>query len=126
VGQSAACTACHLLMDPVGYAFEGLDAIGRARDTDNGSPVDTTGSVRGIDGSKRDFTGAVELMALLAADADVQRCMAQQWMNFALGRPLTEADRASIDEAARSFRASGLDLRELILAVLTSRAFLAP
>ena len=45
----AFCAGCHLLMDPIGFAFEHYDAAGRWRDIDAGKPVDATGSLTGTD-----------------------------------------------------------------------------
>src|SRR5262249_23737261 len=38
--MNAACSGCHNLMDPIGVVFEGFDAVGRPRTTDEtGAPV---------------------------------------------------------------------------------------
>lgn len=121
LSDTPCASACHRALDPVGFAFEGLDGIGRTRDRDNGAAIDTSGMLGG-----RAFTGVGGLAELLAADPDAQRCMTQQWLEFALGRPLSGADAASIDRATQAFHASGHRLRELIAAVLTSDAFLSP
>ncbi len=41
----AACASCHNLIDPVGFALENFDAVGRWRDIENGAPVDATGGL---------------------------------------------------------------------------------
>ena len=38
-----ACAVCHKLMDPLGFALENFDAIGGWRDTEAGSPIDSSG-----------------------------------------------------------------------------------
>ena len=43
--SNAFCNNCHKLMDPIGYAFEHFDGIGRFRADDNGHPIDVTGTV---------------------------------------------------------------------------------
>ena len=52
--EQAACASCHNLMDPVGFALENYDAIGRWRTGEEGRPVDATGGMP--DGSH--FEGA--------------------------------------------------------------------
>ncbi len=129
VSQNAACAACHRLTDDLGYLFEGLDAIGRTRTTDNGSPVDTSGGFMNNDGPPPGYVvlgGPVELAGVLGSNSEAARCFVQQWMTFALGRSLTEADQPSFDYAQGTFANSGLEMRAMIAAVLTSRAFLAP
>ena len=43
---NAACASCHDLMDPVGFALENFDAIGRWRTYEDGVPVDASGGCR--------------------------------------------------------------------------------
>ena len=47
---SAACAACHNMMDPIGLALENFDAIGVWRSTDSGTPVDPSGQL--FDGTR--------------------------------------------------------------------------
>ena len=54
---NAACASCHNMMDPVGFALENFDAVGRWRTLEEGKPVDATGGLP--DGSK--FTGVAGL-----------------------------------------------------------------
>ena len=67
----------------------------------------------------------VSLAVIAANNTEAQRCMAQQWLAFALGRALADADTPSLDDSAVAFTASGFNLRELIAAVLISEAFLS-
>ena len=43
--QNPACAACHVRMDPLGFALENFDAIGRWRTTSGGVPVDAVGDL---------------------------------------------------------------------------------
>ena len=52
-----ACAGCHKLMDPVGFALENYDAVGRWRTTEDGKPIDASGGLP--DGSK--FEGVAGL-----------------------------------------------------------------
>ena len=58
--DGAACKGCHTLMDPIGFGFENYDGIGQWRTTDQGQPVDASGTLTGtdVDGN---FNGAVDL-----------------------------------------------------------------
>jgi hypothetical protein len=114
--------ACHGLIDPLGFAFEHYDGIGKYRTTDNGKPVDASGEVP-LDGATRRFADAIELTALLAGSAEVRRCFATQWVRFALAREESQADVASVDTAAAAFSADGATVRDLMAAVATMRSF---
>ena len=125
------CAACHAAIDPPGLAFEGFDPIGRVRTTDNGVPVDTSNLpiILPRPDTNRDVTvvdGPIALAKVLSTDAGVEACMARQWLSFALGRDVTDADEPSARQVEAAFSAAGYNLRELIVAVLTSDAFLSP
>jgi hypothetical protein len=118
-----ACAGCHALMNPIGFGFEALDGIGRARTDDNGQPIDDSGTLtntRDIDGP---FRGAGELALKLASSGQVQECLAVQGFRYALGRPESSADACAITQARDRFVASGLDLKELYLAIAGTDAF---
>jgi hypothetical protein len=116
------CGTCHKLIDPVGFAFEHYDALGRWRDQDNGKPIDATGS---LGDPPLKFDGARQLAQALVDSCAVQRCAVQTFLNWATGIPQSgwAADR---DALMRAFVASGLDLRALFTHVAASSAFLAP
>jgi hypothetical protein len=79
------CAGCHQFMDPIGFGLENFDCVGRHQKTDNGFPVDASGSLVGtdVDGP---FTGPAELGTKLAGSAQVRRCFAQNLWRAAMGR----------------------------------------
>jgi hypothetical protein len=133
ITSSSPCAACHAFVDPPGLAFEGFDAIGRARTTDNGLPVDTSNLVvmlwspnAATNSPGVRVNGPVELAKMLATAAATENCFAQKWLSFALGREVGPGDMASLATIQATFAASGFDLQELIASVLSSDTFLAP
>ena len=120
---SETCQACHSKMNPIGYAFEGFDAMGRPRTTDNGKPVDTSGELVGtdVDGT---FNGPAELQAKLAQSAAARECFARQWFQFASGMPLgTDAARAALAKQAEPFVQGSQSVAELAISLLRSDMF---
>ena len=85
------CNACHLVMDPVGFAFENFDGAGLYRTMDHGQPVDARGELAGtdIDGT---FDGAVALVNKLATSHMVEECLATQLFRYGYGRAETDKD----------------------------------
>jgi hypothetical protein len=117
------CEMCHALTDPIGYAFEHFDALGRYRETDNSYPIDATGTITGAgEDLAAGFDGAIDLSRKLSMSAEVRTCMAKQWFRFALLRSETDEDRCSI-EAAVSALQNGGTLPDLVVALATSDAF---
>ncbi len=117
------CQGCHAMINGAGFAFEAFDEVGRFRTTDQGIPVDTSGSVtigKDVDGA---FATADELLAKLGGSKDVRACFAENYLDFALSHPVTDsADRCSIQSLGSSFGASG-DLKQLIVSVAGSDSF---
>jgi hypothetical protein len=120
--QNECAKGCHMLMDPIGYAFEHYDGIGRYRTMDNGQPVDSTGMIN-IDGTSKPFADAVELTKILSTSDTVRGCFAKQWFRFAMGRPETDGDATSLASIAAAFATNQYDMRDLAPAIATSRSF---
>jgi hypothetical protein len=114
--------ACHVLMDPLGFAFERYDGIGKYRTMDNGGVVDSTGSFE-LDGVKKDFKDARELVQHLSGSALVRGCFATQWARFAWKRMETEGDRASLQAITAAFGKDNNNIRDLMVGVAGSRSF---
>ncbi len=120
---SETCQGCHSRMNPIGYAFEGFDAMGRPRTTDNGKPVDTSGELLGtdVDGA---FHGPEELASKLGQSAAARECFARQWFQFASGMPLgSDAERAALAKQAEPFVKGSQSIADLTVSLLRSDLF---
>jgi hypothetical protein len=119
----SSCYPCHRLLDPIGYAFEHYDPIGRWRDTDNGKPVDSAGELVGVDVAGP-VDGAVALAARLAMSHDVEQCVVGQWLAYGYGRSETAQDACNRASLERAFAASGGRIQDLLIALTQTDAFL--
>jgi hypothetical protein len=118
------CAGCHVMIDPLGLAFEHYDAIGAYRTTDGPSPVDASGEIiDGGDDLAGPFVGALELGQKLAQSPTAQSCLANQWFRFALDRIESVDDACSIQSIHDGFRASGGNVRQLLVSIAKSEAF---
>lgn len=120
--QNACTGGCHKVMDPIGFGYERYDGLGQYRTMDQNLPVDSSGSID-LDGKTQTFADGVALSRLLAASPEVQACFTTQILRYALNRWDSPADLASIQKATSAFTAAKLDMRELIVALATSRTF---
>ena len=105
------CASCHARMDPLGFALEGFDGVGRWREADGGAPLDTSATLP--DGTA--FDGPAELRAALAERREAfVRTVAARMLTYALGRGLEAHDRPAVRrivrEAAPDYRWSSLVL----------------
>jgi hypothetical protein len=119
----ATCKGCHTIINPMGYGLENYDAVGAYRTMDNGLPVDATGSINStdVDGP---FTGGVELSKKLAGSKTVAACVTQNWYAYAEGRDLGTADSCRLAKLNLSLADAGGDVRELLVAIVTSPEFI--
>ena len=115
------CATCHKLIDPIGFALENYDAIGKWQDADSGGTIDPTGTMP--DG--QEFSGGGEMAAILRDDDKVPRCITQQLLTYALGRGTEASDNCTIDQLTEQFNEADNVLEELIVAIATSEAFRA-
>jgi hypothetical protein len=112
---------CHkVYINPLGFAFEDFDGMGRERSTDNGQPVDTTGSYPFAEGVAS-FADGNELMQVMAESAQVHTCFSKHIAGYALGRDLVESDRPLLESLAKVSLAESL--KEVALALVRDPAF---
>lgn len=116
------CAGCHQLMNPIGFGFEGYDAIGRFRTTEAGKPVDTSGEILSSADADGKFAGVVELANKLAASRQVQDCFASQLMSYGTA-VAGGALGCHAGIAADAYVAAGTDIRKLLVAITTSEGF---
>jgi hypothetical protein len=115
--------SCHgEIINPVGFAFESFDGLGRYRELDNGRPVDTTGQYPFAEG-KKSFAGAPELMQHIASGSQAHECYAKKLASYALERDIVEAERPLIVALGATSRSSGASLKEIMLALIKTDSF---
>jgi hypothetical protein len=117
-----ACATCHALFDPIGFAFETYDAIGRYRARDGAGAIDTRIELTATQSLNGPVAGAVDLAAKLAGAGEVRDCVARQWMRYALGRNDAAEDEGSMRAVSQAFRDADGKLPDLLLAVARSEA----
>ncbi len=114
------CASCHRQIDPVGFALEQFDAVGRWRTLEEGKPVDAAGGLP--DGSEFDGVWGLE-KALLHRPELFVRTMTEKLFTFALGRAPEEFDAPAIRKIVREARANNYRFSSLIVGLATSAAF---
>ncbi len=112
------CSACHALMDPPGFLFEHFDPTGAWRDDEDGHPIDSSGSLEGVD-----MANAGELGQVLAESTRLGPCMVRQLYRHAHARVDTDADVPTLAELSTSFAASGHRFRALLEEMVAHESF---
>ncbi len=105
-----ACASCHKMMDPIGFAMENFDGIGKWRTTESGQKVDAAGVL--VDGAR--ITSVTDLReALVRYSPQFLRTLTEKLMTYGLGRGVESGDmpvvRAIVHDAERNqYRFSSL------------------
>ena len=120
---SPACAGCHAMIDGIGLGFEGYDAIGGYRETENGLPVDQSGEIVDTVDINGEFDGVVELAEALSQSQQVRECVSRQWFRYAFGRIEGEDDECSLDILDAAFADSDYNVRELLIGIVETDAF---
>ena len=119
--EIATCAECHRKIDPLGFALENFDAIGRWRDQyGKGMPVNPAGKLP----SGEAFASAGEFKNLMAQKHDqFTRCLTQKLLTYATGREQVPTDRPVIDSILREMKKDNQGLRDLIHLIVLSEVF---
>tara|TARA_B100001287_G_scaffold155912_1_gene131166 strand:- start:98 stop:2782 length:2685 start_codon:yes stop_codon:yes gene_type:complete len=106
------CAGCHQKIDPLGFALENFDLLGRWRDNyRTGIKVDASGKLFG----KHYFEDVVGFKDAILAEKDVfANAFIRHLLSFALGRELTLTDRLAADEITRASKQDNYQMREII------------
>lgn len=117
------CSGCHQPLNPFGFPFEVYDWAGAYRTTENGANIDTSADVplAALAGS---YADAPELIEAIAGSDLARDCYATHWFRYALGRPEALEDECILDEIKTDFAEANGDIRELLVAIVSSDAFL--
>ncbi|HWW84112.1 MAG TPA: DUF1592 domain-containing protein [Vicinamibacterales bacterium] len=116
------CAGCHRLMDPLGFALENFDALGRWRDVDAESKevIDAAGAF--ADGRK--FNGPVEFRnGLMKLRVEFIGTVVEKLMTYGLGRGTEYYDRPAIREILRESAADDYRWSSVILGIVKSKPF---
>ena len=146
--KSEACNSCHRKIDPMGFAMENFDPVGRWRDeypdADDLEAEDTDTNIKRVKDKKvkdqkakdkidasattaagRKMADIVEFKKMLMSrKQQVARCLTEKMLAYSSGRILEPTDRGEIDKIVATLEAKGNGLRDLIHLVIQSEVFL--
>jgi hypothetical protein len=114
------CATCHDLIDPVGFALENFDAVGRWRTTEEGKPVDSSGGLP--DGRKFASVSGLE-EGLLNRPKIFVGTLTEKLMTFALGRGVEYYDGPAIRKIVREAQGADYRFSSIIVGITQSTPF---
>ena len=116
-----ACAGCHDRIDPLGFALENYDVLGRWRTEEAGQPVDASGQL--LTGEK--FQGPTEFKRILIErhQTTILRSLTSRLLGYALGRGLRLEDSCAVDAILAETQKDGYRAQSLITAIVLSPVF---
>jgi hypothetical protein len=115
------CAACHSRMDPIGFALENYDAVGRWRSEDAGAPIDASGRLP--DGTVFEGPGGLSQLLLSKYRDDFVQTATEKLLTYALGRGVEHYDYPIIRSIVREAARDNYRISSLILAIVKSTPF---
>jgi mono/diheme cytochrome c family protein len=113
------CASCHSRMDPLGFALEHFDAIGRWRDNDSGAEINSTIS---LDGATIDSPKAFR-EALLRRGDEFIATVTEKLLTYALGRGVEYSDAPVVRQIVRDLAQNNNRWSSLIVSTVKSTPF---
>jgi hypothetical protein len=114
------CASCHVRMDPLGFALENFDAIGKWRTTETNAPIDASGTFP--DGTR--FNGPAEFRRVLLAHREqFVTTLTEKLLTYALGRGVEYFDMPAVRKIVRESAPADYRWSSLILAIVKSQPF---
>ena len=115
------CASCHTLMDPLGFALENFDAVGRWRErSESNTPIDATGVMP--DGRQFDGPSGLRTVLLQAPDQFVTT-VTEKLMTYALGRGVEYFDAPTIREIVRNAEREDYRFASIVSGIVNSTPF---
>lgn len=120
--ESPNCAGCHASIDPIGFAFENYDGLGRYRTEDVYGLVDASGELVGNGDADGPFADFGEFNERLAASEIVPGCVTEKMFEVALGRPV-ETSETELETLRNNARDDGWNLRSMATRLTATESF---
>jgi hypothetical protein len=114
------CRSCHDMINPLGFALEHYDAVGRYRREERGRPIDATGTYAGRSGELASYNGARELATFLADSDEVHTAFAEGLFHYLVKQPIRAFGPDLATELQQTFVESKFNIRKLIATIAVS------
>lgn len=119
--ENPSCASCHAKMDPIGFALENFDAVGKWRTKDQGFEIDASGELPS--GKKFDGAGGLKKILLEDRKDDFVHNLISKTMTYALGRGVEYYDECAIQQVKQELERNDYRFSALIRAIVHSEPF---
>ncbi|MGI9456014.1 MAG: DUF1592 domain-containing protein [Aeoliella sp.] len=120
--RDQACMSCHEVINPLGFALENYDAIGRWRTSDNDKPLDTRGEITTADGTSHAIAGARDIANFTITSESAHRAFVTQLFRHLVQRDPSAYGRNVADQLRQEFATDNFHIQRLMVRIATLTA----
>jgi cytochrome c553 len=124
--KSETCAACHTMINNLGFALEGFDAVGKLRATEKEKPIDATGLYRTREDKQVKFTGGRELAKFLVESPETHGAVVQQLFQHLTKQPILAYGLDVPEKLRNAFTSQSFNLRSLTVEIAVTAATADP
>jgi len=111
--SSTNCMSCHSIINPLGFALEGYDAIGRWRTQDGEKPINATSKYMSSDGSVIEVSSARDIARFAVSDSAAQRAFVAQLFHHIVKQDPYAYGRGTLEELRKEFADDDFNIQNL-------------
>jgi hypothetical protein len=116
------CMSCHQVINPLGFALERFDAVGRLRETDRDRPINDAVMLSNADGANVEIAGARELAEYLVRQRETARHFVETVFHHAVKQPVAAYGEGELDRLTDDFIQNEYNIKKLIVEIAASVA----
>ncbi|MCS1407609.1 MAG: Anti-sigma-I factor RsgI3 [Verrucomicrobia subdivision 3 bacterium] len=112
--RDTACMTCHSIINPLGFALENFDAVGRWRITDNNHPVDSKSKYVTLDGDTLEVENARDLALVAAASPSAHQAFVVKLFQHLINQAPAAYGRNTTEHLRLHFEREDYNIQKLI------------
>jgi hypothetical protein len=120
--KEESCQSCHRMINPLGFAFENFDAVGRFRKKEQGKPIDASGTYQTRTGEAVKFTSVRKLATYLAESDETHEAFVEQLFHYIVKQPIRAFGPTEQSDLEKSFAQHQYNIRRLLVEIVTTSA----
>jgi cytochrome c553 len=122
ITNKQACMGCHVTINPLGFALENFDAVGRFRTSDANKPINPVTDYVTSDGETLKFTGPRDLAKHTAESEDARRGFVRQMFHYMVKQPMLAYGGETLEHLDGQFVANNCNMRKLLTEIAVTAA----
>lgn len=115
--RDKACMSCHEVINPLGFALENYDAVGRPQSTVGDKPIDTRSDYTALDGSTHAIASARDIAQFAITSPTAHRAFVTQVFHHMVRQPPAGYGPDVLEQLTSDFAASEFNIQRLLVRI---------